>query len=517
MQAMPGAAPHRLSTGTLLADRYEVGPLLGRGGMAEVYAGTDRRLHRPVAIKLLTPETAARADVRTRFEAEARAAASLSHPGAVAVYDTGEHDGFPYIVMERLPGETLADRIAAGTVGAAWLATIADEVLAALGAAHAAGLVHRDVKPANILLTADGRAKVADFGIAKSFEAAGGADLTGTGQLLGTPAYLAPERLDGAPASPRSDLWSLGVVLYEALTGAKPFTGDTALATARAVSSGAHRPLSEARPDLDPALAAAVERAMDSDPDRRFSSAAEMAAALRAPTAGSFAGAAPTVDLAPAGDTLVLDDGQLLSAGAGPGAGPDARPQPAATTPPPGPLHPRSRRTLVWVLLGALAVLVLFLIARSGDDGTPAPRAADTSPPTTAPSATAALAQRLRAEAGRLDSEDGPLGPVVATRLAQLADDVEAGRGGPEATALLAIVVAGDRAGQLRGGAADTVVGLLRQVPGVDTAVLDSLGPAATAPPATAAPPGDGDGDGGGGGGGNGDGEGRGKGKGKDD
>ena len=202
----------RSVTPTLIAGRYEVGELLGRGGMAEVYAGIDLRLSRPVAIKLLQEAMAARDDIRLRFEAEARAAAAILQPHAVAVYDTGEHEGVPYIVMERLPGDTLADRIATGPVlSEAEARAFGRQVLGALDAAHHAGMVHRDVKPGNILLTAEGSAKIADFGIAKSLElSAAGADLTGTGQLLGTPAYLAPEQLGGDPASPLSDLYALG-------------------------------------------------------------------------------------------------------------------------------------------------------------------------------------------------------------------------------------------------------------------------------------------------------------------
>jgi len=197
--------------GVLIGNRYELGPLLRRGGMADVHTGVDRRLDRDVAIKLLRPDMAERDDVRLRFEAEARAAARLSHPNAVSVFDTGEHDGKPYIVMECLPGRTLADVIAEGPVSEEWLIPVATGVLSALGAAHAAGIVHRDVKPANILLTDDGTAKIADFGIAKSAEmvsgtAGGPVDLTLTGQLVGTPAYLAPERLAGAPATFLSDL-----------------------------------------------------------------------------------------------------------------------------------------------------------------------------------------------------------------------------------------------------------------------------------------------------------------------
>jgi serine/threonine protein kinase len=468
-------APTPPAAGEVVADRYEVGEVLGRGGMAEVRAGVDRRLGRPVAIKFLLPEMAARADIRTRFEAEARAAASLSHPNAVAVFDTGEHAGAPYIVMERLPGETLADRIATGPAqDTDTVLTLAIEVLGALGAAHAAGLVHRDVKPANILIAADGRAKVADFGIAKSIQDTPSGDLTVTGQLLGTPAYLAPERLDGAPASPRADIWSLGVVLYELLAGTRPFVADTPLGTARAAAGGTHRPLAEIRPDVDPAVVAAVERAMDPDPSARFASAAEMGAALGGREAVAAApgvnAAAATVPLGARGDTEVL-------------------PEPAAM--PHGPWSSPARRILLWVGVGALAVGVILLLASVGRDDRPssssAPPPTDSAPPTTAaattaPSARTALAGELRAAAAGLGSDDGALAPNLATRLVQLAASVEAGGGGGEATGLLATTVGWARAGQLSGDTASTVIDLLVRVPGVNTAVVDALAPASETP-----------------------------------
>jgi hypothetical protein len=486
---MPGGPTAHSAPGRVIADRYEVGELIGRGGMAEVFAGVDRRLGRDVAIKLLSPEMAARADVRTRFEAEARAAASLSHPNAVAVFDTGEHDGVPYIVMERLPGDTLADSIAGGRLDPDRVRVIAAEVLGALGAAHEVGLVHRDVKPGNILLAADGRAKVADFGIAKVAAAATAAgDLTTTGQLLGTPAYLAPERLEGAPATPASDLWALGVVLYEALTATKPFSGDTALATARAVAAGTHPPLAELRPDLDPGLVAAVERAMAADPAARFPRAAAMAAALGP---GGSAETVPlahggtvtdTVEIAPPGGTLLLGRSDL------PGPPPAA---PVVEPLGPGRRPDSVRRALVAAVAGGLALLVVVLLVRAGSSGdhtTATGASVTTTPPTTA-SPAAALAAELRDAADHLDPGDGALASIVASRLRQLADEVQGGGGGGDATSLLAVTVAGIRTGQLTGPTSASIVQLLRSVPGVNSSIVDAItGTPSTSAPAPAAP-----------------------------
>jgi len=366
------------SEGVLLGGRYELGSLLRRGGFADVHAGVDRRLHREVAIKFLRPDMAERDDVRVRFEAEARAAVRLSHPNAVSVFDTGEHEGMPYIVMERLPGRTLADVIAEGTVSEPWLVPLASDVLSALGAAHAAGIVHRDVKPGNILLADDGTAKITDLGIAKSVEMVSGAgggtvDLTLTGQLVGTPAYLAPERLAGAPATFLSDLYSMGVVLYEALTREKPFTGASFVAVAQAVQNGSHRPVASARPDVDPVLAAAVERALERDPSRRFQSAEEMAAALT--------GGAPTVaDAVPLSgeETTVLaaDDGvssTLVGAGV------------------PLPLEPARRRSPLRLLFAVAGVLLLGAVLLFALTSGSAPKSSSTTPPpatTVAPTTT---------------------------------------------------------------------------------------------------------------------------------
>ena len=283
--------PSGLDSGSTIAGRYSVGETLGRGGMGEVRAGRDLRLQRDVAIKVLGPEVAARANIRERFEAEARAAARLSHPNIVLVYDSGEHEGVPYLVMERLPGGTLADELARGPLPPERVRSLGVQVLAALGAAHAAGIVHRDVKPGNVLLTPDGQVKVGDFGIAKTVD---GGDLTTTGMLLGTPAYLSPEQLAGERATPASDIYAVGVMLYEALTGAKPYTGPSPLALARAVEAGRPPPIRSLRPDAPSDLVTTIERAMEKDPSRRFASAGAMAAALTATSPAPAVGAAIT-------------------------------------------------------------------------------------------------------------------------------------------------------------------------------------------------------------------------------
>ncbi|QDQ94021.1 serine/threonine protein kinase [Rhodococcus sp. WB9] len=265
-----------MSVSAVLAGRYELRGVLGRGGMADVHDGWDLRLQRPVAIKVLRPELTSVPDTRRRFEAEARLAATLNHPNVVAVHDCGEDAGVAFIVMERLPGRTLADEIADGPVPDARVRSILADVLAALGAAHGAGILHRDIKPGNVLFTAAGTVKVADFGIAKS----AASDHTATGQVLGTVAYLSPDRIMGTPATTSDDLYAVGVVGYEAVTGHRPFADDNILSLARAIIDGATRPLREARPDADPNLADTIERAMARDPQQRYADAQAMREAV---------------------------------------------------------------------------------------------------------------------------------------------------------------------------------------------------------------------------------------------
>jgi serine/threonine-protein kinase len=339
-----------------LDERYELVEVIGRGAMGEVWAARDKRLDRPVAVKLMSSPIAFDDATRLRFETEIRAAARLNHPNVVSVYDSGEDDAVPFLVMELLPGRTLADEITEGPLRPERARAVGVEVLAALAASHRAGILHRDIKPGNVLLTALGTAKVADFGIAKSIE---GDDLTATGMVLGTAAYLAPERLAGHPATVESDVYAVGAMLYEALAGDKPFNADTPLAMLRAIENHEPRPLAQAVPDLDHSFAAAVQRAMAKDPAERFASAATMAEALCA-EAASGAHQEATAAVGPFAPTEVLTP--LLAARPG-----DETPAPTASFP--GPTHRRrtwqtgrSKRAVIAGIAAAALLVVLFLI-----------------------------------------------------------------------------------------------------------------------------------------------------------
>ncbi|OBF63677.1 protein kinase [Mycobacterium sp. 852002-50816_SCH5313054-b] len=260
----------------MVGGRYELRGLLGRGAMAEVRDGWDLKLSRPVAIKLLDPALTARPESRPRFEAEARAAAQLTGRHVVVVHDVGEHGGLPFIVMERLPGVSLADHIARGPLPCGFVQAVLGGVLDALAEAHKVGILHRDVKPGNVLFTASGEPKLADFGIAKT----AGAAYTRTGEVVGSMAYMSPERLTGKPATVADDLYSVGVVGYEALSGRRPFPQEDLGPLAHAILHESPPPLAALRPDLPPGLIDTIERAMARDPARRFDQANAMGAAL---------------------------------------------------------------------------------------------------------------------------------------------------------------------------------------------------------------------------------------------
>lgn len=277
---------------SLIDNRYRPLNLLGRGGMGEVYLARDEVLHRDVAVKVLAEQYSGDDESVERFRREARSAAALSHPNIVSVYDLGETaDGAHYIVMEYVPGNTLKERILKeGPLDVRTAAGISYQVAAALGAAHDRGLIHRDVKPQNILFTASGGAKVGDFGIARAVDS----QLTGTGFALGTAAYMAPEQAMGDHVGPESDLYSLGVVLYQMLTGERPFEADSPLAT---VVKHANEPPPKLRRPEDGAptfpreMEAVVGMLLAKNPAERYGQASELMADLervvdRPPLAG---------------------------------------------------------------------------------------------------------------------------------------------------------------------------------------------------------------------------------------
>lgn len=265
-----------MNAGEIIQSRYRLEEELGRGGMATVWRAHDLRLERPVALKCLTAPLAEDPEYLVRFFAEAQQVARLSHPNVVRVLDFGQGEECPYLVMEYLPGGSLVELTESPVEPERAIALISGAARGA-GAAHSAGMVHRDLKPGNILLTEDGTPKVADFGIAVT-----GAQerLTATGTAIGSPHYVSPEHASGRPVGPQSDVYSLGIVLYQLLAGRRPFESDNLMALAIAHVEEEPEPPSTHNPELSAEIDAAVMRCLSKDPDERFADGAEMAAAL---------------------------------------------------------------------------------------------------------------------------------------------------------------------------------------------------------------------------------------------
>ncbi|MBD3299117.1 MAG: protein kinase, partial [candidate division Zixibacteria bacterium] len=257
---------------------YEIISQLGVGGMGEVYLAKDTRLDRQVALKFLPREIAGDADRRKRLELEARTASSLDHPNILTIYEIDDHEGRPFIAMAYVEGGSLKERLEQGTIDIEDAARYGVQIASGLGAAHARGIVHRDIKPDNILIDENNRARLTDFGLAKLKESSG---LTGRGTAVGTVGYMSPEQAQGLEVDARSDVFSLGVLLYELFTGEKPFVAEHAAAALYAIVHETPTPVRELNPDIPEPLAAVVARALAKDPSDRYPDARAVESELR--------------------------------------------------------------------------------------------------------------------------------------------------------------------------------------------------------------------------------------------
>lgn len=401
-------------TGLILDDRYQLGEPIAAGGVGQVWRAADLLLDREVAVKLLRPEYADHPDTLERFRAEAKHAGSLTHPCVARVYDYGSAGPAlpPYLVMEYVNGPSLADMLAVDPVHPVLALDVAAQAAAGLDAAHRIGLVHRDIKPGNILIGADGLVKITDFGIA---HAAGSAPITGPGLVMGTTQYMAPERIAGGQATPASDLYALGILIYECLTGVPPFDGGTA----EVMAGHLYLPMPPLPAGVPPELDELIARLTAKDPAARLSDAAEVAAiatrlrdalaadagltvvtpAYAGATTGSHAFAATGLTAAPPASAGAAVDVDALFAG----SMLDDRPSPPLPPRQPGaPAHSpsgrpfRARRRAATLAAGVTVLAgagVAWLLASGVLHDSPAADHMKVSPPaTTAPGGSASLA-----------------------------------------------------------------------------------------------------------------------------
>ena len=342
--------------------RYEVKSELGRGGMATVYKAYDPRFEREVAVKVLPREMLHDPQFRVRFEREAKTVASLEHPAIVPVYDVGEEDGQPYFVMRYMTGGSLSERINTGSLSVLETAKIIERLSSALDEAHIKGIVHRDLKPGNILFDHIGEPYVSDFGIAKIAQAQGAATVTGGG-IIGTPAYMSPEQAQGDKVDGRSDIYALGVIVFEMLTGRQPYEADTPMAVVVKHITDPIPHILDVNPNLPADLEHIIERAMAKNRDERYANAREFATALLAVARGE----SPTVSPTSSVKTQKLADKTRLSGSPAEATRIAARPAPAKSALP------------GWLLIGGVGIVLLgflvvggFLVFNSGIFAAPA-------------------------------------------------------------------------------------------------------------------------------------------------
>ena len=334
---------------TLVDGRYRILRRIGSGGMADVYCAEDSHLGRQVAIKVLHRRFAQDQEFVERFRREAKSAAGLNHPNVVGVFDRGEHEGTYYIAMEYLTGRTLKDIVTAeAPLAQERVIDIGTQILEAAGFAHRHGVIHRDFKPHNVIVDEQGHAKVTDFGIAR----AGASEMTETGSIMGTAQYLSPEQAQGHAVTATSDIYSIGVMLYEMLAGRLPFEGDSAVAVALKHLSEQPAPISQWRPDVHPALEAVVMAALAKDPAQRWQSAEDLAAALEAARAQIEAGhngGQDTAAFAPI--AMPADDATAATQVAG-------APEPVLA-PVAGPRAEQKERRWPWFTIGLLTLALI--------------------------------------------------------------------------------------------------------------------------------------------------------------
>jgi len=374
----------RPTNGMTFGGRYQLGNRIAIGGMGEVWQATDLVIERTVAIKILKEEYTGDPGFLERFRAEARHAALVNHEGIANVYDYGEEEGSAFLVMELVPGEALSALIERDrALPVDRVLDIVAQTAAALHAAHSAGLVHRDIKPGNLLITPDGRVKITDFGIARIADQV---PLTATGQVMGTVQYLSPEQASGKPASPATDIYSLGIVAYEALAGKRPFTGESQVAIAMAQ-------INDIPPELPPSIPEPVRNlvfaCIAKNPKDRPASAAHLARAAQFLRRGDVAAAAAAVP-------GVLSTGVLDSVAAAPAAAGTAATQVlgGAAAPPAPPARTRpspwlwALLVIVGVLVATLIVVVVAILSNTGEDPVPPPTTPTSSAPSQTPSRT---------------------------------------------------------------------------------------------------------------------------------